>query len=131
MMAKKLLVVEDNRNILLGMRMALEARGYEVVVAQDGVSALEMAFDLKPDLVLLDLVLPKLDGFAVLEGLKKDHATRDIPVIVISAKAAEEDIRRARTLGASEYLVKPFDPAELAGTVAGILDGSTSKEADS
>jgi CheY-like chemotaxis protein len=121
-MSKKVLVVEDIKNIIMVIRMALEARGYQVMVAQDGVTAMQEVFSFKPDLILLDLVIPKLDGFMVLEGLKKDEKTKDIPVVVVSAKAAEEDIKRAKELGADEYLVKPFTPEELAevvGRVAG------------
>lgn len=129
-MNKRLLIVEDNKNIIMQIRMALEARGFSVEVATDGVTAMEMAFNRKPDLILLDLVIPKLDGFLVLEGLKKDAQTQQIPVIVISAKAAEEDIRRARKLGASEYLVKPFEPKEIADAINRILDATPSKEAN-
>jgi DNA-binding response OmpR family regulator len=120
-MAKKVLVIEDSRNIVAVVKIALEACGYEVKVAQDGVAAMEEVFASRPDLILLDLVIPKMDGFMVLEGLKKEEKTRNIPVIVISAKAAEEDIKRARELGASEYMVKPFNPEELRGTVAKVL----------
>jgi DNA-binding response OmpR family regulator len=116
-MSKKVLVVEDNKNILLGIRMALEARGYEVKIVQDGVAAMEEAFDYGPDLILLDLVIPKLDGFLVLEGLKKEEKTRGIPVVIISARAAETDIRKARELGADDYVVKPFSPESLASTI--------------
>jgi DNA-binding response OmpR family regulator len=129
-MVKKILIVEDNRHIAMEMRLALEARGFAVELTTDGVSAMEMAFNLKPDLILLDLVIPKLDGFLVLEGLKKDPATRSIPVIVISVKAAEEDIQHARALGASDYLVKPFEPKVLAEAVKRTLD-SLVKETDS
>ena len=120
-MRKKVLLVEDNKNIVMTMRMALEGRGYEVVVATDGVGAVEEALSCAPDAILLDLVIPKLDGFDVLRELRREPKTRDIPVIVISAKAAEDDIREARKLGAKEYIVKPFNPEELVGAIARVL----------
>ena len=120
-MGKKILVVEDSRNFVKGLKMALEAKGYRVNVAGDGVQAMERVFSFKPDLVLLDLLVPKLDGFVVLESLKREDRTRSIPVVVISAKADEEDIKKARKLGAADYLVKPFTPRELAGALEKVL----------
>jgi len=120
-MAKKILLVEDDKNTIAVVKMALEAQYYEVAVAEDGVAAMERAFDFEPDLILLDLLVPKLDGWMVLEGLKKADKTYDIPVIVMSAKAGEEDIDKAERLGAEEYLVKPFTPESLLRMVAGFL----------
>jgi DNA-binding response OmpR family regulator len=117
-MGKKVLLVEDDRNTIAVVKMALEAHHYEVGVAEDGVAAIDQAFEFGPDVILLDLLVPKLDGCMVLEGLKKAHRTCDIPVIVISGRTGEEDIRRAKELGAEEYLIKPFTPEELLGTVA-------------
>jgi DNA-binding response OmpR family regulator len=120
-MGKKVLVVEDSKNIITVVKMALEASGCDVRVAEDGLAAMEEVFSFEPDIILLDLLVPKLDGFIVLESLKKEEKTRAIPVVVISAKASEEDIKRAKELGAEEYLVKPFTPKELTGAVARIL----------
>lgn len=120
-MGKKVLVVEDSKNIITVVKMALEASGCEVRVAEDGLAAMEEVFSFEPDIILLDLLVPKLDGFMILESLKKEEKTRAIPVVVISAKASEEDIKRAKELGAKEYLVKPFTPKELTGAVARIL----------
>lgn len=112
-MTKKVLLVEDEKNIILGVRTCLDAVGYLVDVVEDGEAALEYIGRDKPDLVLLDLLLPKVDGFEVLGALKSDAATCAIPVVVLTAKAGEEDRQRALELGADSYMTKPFRPQEL------------------
>jgi DNA-binding response OmpR family regulator len=112
-MKRKILLVEDEKGIAMALRYTLGGAGYEVIHAGDGMTGLEYALSRQPDLVLLDLVLPKINGFLVLEGLKQNDDTRNIPVFVTSARAEEADIRRARRLGADEYLVKPFRTSEL------------------
>lgn len=112
-MGKNILLVEDEKNIILGVRTCLDAVGYEVEVAENGELALESVRRRKPDLVLLDLVMPKCDGFEVLENLKSDPGTSQIPVVVLTAKAGEEDRERAMSLGADAYMTKPFRPQEL------------------
>ncbi len=112
-MGKRILLVEDEKNIILGVRTCLDAVGYEVEVAENGELALEAVQRRKPDLILLDLVMPKFDGFEVLDSLKSDPETREIPVIVLTAKAGEEERQRAMELGAEAYMTKPFRPQEL------------------
>lgn len=109
----KILLVEDEKNIILGVRTCLDAVGYHVAVVEDGEAALEFVSQEKPDLILLDLLLPKMDGFEVLETLKGNEDTRDIPIIVLTAKAGEEDRQRSLELGADAYMTKPFRPQEL------------------
>ncbi|HOL18389.1 MAG TPA: response regulator [Bacillota bacterium] len=112
-MSKRILLVEDEKNIILGLRTCLDAAGYQVEVVEDGEAALAAVHREKPDLVLLDLLLPKVDGFEVLSTMKNDHNLKQIPVIVLTAKAEEEDRRRALDLGANAYMTKPFRPQEL------------------
>ena len=112
-MNKKILLVEDEKNIILGVRTCLDAVGYQVEVVEDGAAAIELLRKEKPDLILLDLLMPKVDGFEVLAFLKKDETTSKIPVIVLTAKAEEEDRQRAMDLGAKDYMTKPFRPQEL------------------
>ncbi len=112
-MDPKVLLVEDEKNIILGVRTCLDAVGYQVHVVEDGEQALEYIKTRRPDLVLLDLMLPKIDGFEVLKAIKQSNSTKDIPVIVLTAKVSHEDQKRAQDLGADFYMTKPFRPQEL------------------
>jgi len=103
---KKILFVEDETALQKTMGDVLKKQGYEVVSAFDGEAALNLARKEKPDLILLDLILPKMDGFEVLEHLSKSEETKDIPVIVLTNLERVEDIDRALELGAKTYLVK-------------------------
>ncbi|NLA05914.1 MAG: response regulator [Firmicutes bacterium] len=97
----------------MGVRTCLDAVGYEVEVAENGEEAMELIEQGHPDLILLDLMLPKVNGYEVLESLKTDPGTGSIPVVVLTAKAEEEDRLRATELGADAYMTKPFRPQEL------------------
>jgi DNA-binding response OmpR family regulator len=113
------LVVDDEPDILLLHRLNLEAAGHSVVLAADGMTALERIADRRPDCVVLDVMMPVLDGWGVLERLK---AVDDPPpVLVVSAKSSPADIGRARDLGAADFLAKPFDGDELVDRVAALL----------
>lgn len=103
---KKILFIEDDPTLQKTLCMALEKGGYGVKPALDGELGLKAAKDEKPDLILLDLILPKYDGFEVLTQLKKDESTKDIPVIVLTNLETTEDIQKALNLGATTYLVK-------------------------
>ena len=120
--APLVLLVDDERSIRTICRVNLEGDGIAVVEAQDGVEALEQVRRAQPALVLLDVMMPGVDGWRVAEQLGADEDTRDIPVVFLSARAAEEDRLRAQELGAVGYVVKPFDPLELAGTVRDVLE---------
>ncbi|SDC29592.1 Response regulator receiver domain-containing protein [Candidatus Frackibacter sp. WG11] len=109
----RILLVEDTKNIILSVKMCLEGAGYEVAVVEDGVTAVDRALRQKPDLVLLDILIPKMNGYLVCEALREDDKTKDIPIVMLSAKAEEKDIKKAMKLGADDYLVKPFEPSEL------------------
>ncbi len=107
----RVLVVEDDAAIRLGLRDALRSEGYRVLEAADGPTALEMGLTEDPDLVVLDLVLPGLDGFQVLRRLREDGV--DTPVLVLTARGLPGDRVKGLDLGADDYVVKPFDLAEL------------------
>jgi CheY-like chemotaxis protein len=116
------LLVDDERAIRTICRVNLEGDGIAVVEAGDGAEALEQVRREQPSLVLLDVMMPEVDGWKVAAELAADEETQDIPVVFLSARAAQEDRRRAQELGAVGYVVKPFDPLALAGTVRDVLD---------
>lgn len=116
---KRILVVEDDPSISLGLRMNLEAEGYSVQVADDGEAGLELARTRDVDLIVLDVMLPKLNGFEVLKLLRaEDQIT---PVIVLSARDTELDVVMGLELGAEDYVTKPFSLAELLARVKAVL----------
>lgn len=109
----KVLVIDDEPDVLMLCRVNLELAGHEVVEASNGEDGLELALAERPDAIVLDLMLPKLDGISVLEALRSDEQTRDVPVILLTAKTQREDRRAAWRAGCTEYLTKPFSPVEL------------------
>ena len=122
---QKILVVDDAKNIILVIEKSLAKAGYDVYSVRDGVNALKKARSLEPDLILLDVLLPRMNGFLILEALKEDALTENIPVIIFSAKAEKKDLLKARKLGASDYLVKPVKPRELLAAVEENIKGGT------
>jgi len=116
--SKRILVVDDEERVreMLGFRLRLF--GYEVLEATNGQEALEIAAREKPDLVLLDIMMPGMDGFQVCSRLKRNEETRGIPVVILTAKADAKDVTRAVNSGASDYVVKPYDPMVLQQKVA-------------
>jgi CheY-like chemotaxis protein len=114
--------VDDERAIRAICRVNLEVDGLAVAEATNGTEALEAVKRTHPSVVLLDVMMPGVDGWSVAEQLAADDETREIPVVFLSARAADEDQARAQELGAVGYVVKPFDPLELAGTVRKVLE---------
>ncbi len=117
------LVVEDDEHISLAVRVCLELAGYRVETAVDGVEGLEKAFSKRPNLVLLDMRLPKMNGHLVLKALREDVRTAAIPVLVASAVAETSEVELALEEGAQEYLVKPFAPGYLTEMVGRYVGG--------
>ncbi len=119
---KKILIIEDEEIMLDLIRRKMTSEGYEVIVARDGEEGLRMIKDGQPDLVLLDLVMPKRNGFSVLEEVQKDEELRKIPIVIVSNSGHPVELSRARKLGARDWLVKTeFDPRELVEKVKGQL----------
>jgi DNA-binding response OmpR family regulator len=128
MMKKKVLIVEDEREISHILRLRLEASGYEVIQAFDGEEGYEKAVSQEPDIVLLDLILPKKGGLQVLEELKSDPKRKKTPVILITGLAQELDEVRDGAQKADGYFLKPFDSVELLAAIADCLkNGPSSK----
>lgn len=128
--APQVLLVDDEPAIRTICRVNLEGDGLAVAEAKDGSEALAQIRHARPSLVLLDVMMPGIDGWSVAAQLAADDATRDIPVVFLSARAAEEDRLRAQELGAVGYVVKPFDPLALAGTVREVLERVARGERD-
>ena len=103
---KKILFIEDESALQITFGDMLSKQGYEMIKAMDGKTGLDLAKEKTPDLILLDLILPKMDGFGVLKGLKEDEETKDIPVIILTNLENTGDVQRALELGATNYLVK-------------------------
>jgi DNA-binding response OmpR family regulator len=116
---QRVLVVEDDMSIMLGLRINLESEGYEVFAAEDGERALELARSEHPNLVILDLMLPKLNGFQVLQTIRREGL--NMPIIVLSARTGEMDKVTGLELGAEDYVAKPFSLAELLARVRAAL----------
>jgi DNA-binding response OmpR family regulator len=110
---KRILVADDDDLLVELLRFKLEQRGHEVSVATDGAAALRMAEQHRPDVLVLDLMMPAMDGFELLRRFKEHRELRNIPAIVLSGRRQEQDIVRALSLGAQDYLIKPFIPSEL------------------
>jgi two-component system phosphate regulon response regulator PhoB len=113
MQDKRILLVEDNEDLAGLVQYRLRKEGYQVVWRADGLSGLEEARASHPDLVILDLFLPRMSGFEVLETLKQDAATRSIPVVLLTALSQEENVIKGLALGAADYMIKPVRPNEL------------------
>jgi two-component system phosphate regulon response regulator PhoB len=110
---RKLLIADDEAGIRELVRMTLESDAYDIVEAANGEEAVELAREMHPELVLLDVMMPKVDGFEACRLLKDDPATSDIVVVMLTARAQESDRERGRGAGADEYFTKPFSPVAL------------------
>jgi len=118
---KKILIVDDDANVLRLVRMSLEDEGYELHEAEDGEGALEMAGRLKPDLVVLDLMLPDKWGYAVCEEIKKNPETRRTLVLILTARGSSPSRALGDLKGADDYMVKPFQPRVLREKIRKLL----------
>lgn len=121
MTKRKLLLVDDEPDIVSMVKVRLEANGYDVVTASDGKEAIDKAHKEKPDLIILDLMLPKIDGFKVCAMLKRDQRYMKIPIVMFTARAQETDEKLGKQLGADAYIMKPFEAKTLLDTIKGLL----------
>jgi CheY-like chemotaxis protein len=119
---KTILVCDDDPVILRLLQVNLELEGYGVVLASHGQEAFEKAAEDPPDLIILDIMMPRMDGYQTVDKLRELGSTKDIPVVFLSAKAQQADIERGKKYGVAEYLTKPFDPAELLEAVERLVD---------
>lgn len=121
---QKILIIEDERDIADLVGFNLERAGFEVLKAHDGITGADMAIQLRPDLVILDLMLPGKDGYRVFKDLRRDTRSSGIPVIMLTARAQTEDRIQGLEAGADDYLTKPFSPKELMLRVQAVLKRS-------
>ena len=127
-MGFKILAVDDEPDITKLVSHTLSRRGHEVLTENSGLEAISTAAVQKPDLIVLDVMMPKMDGWEVRKRLKEDPATKDIPVVFLTAVGQYEAQLQALESGDDEYVTKPFDPTELVAVVEGMLDPATRDE---
>ncbi len=130
MARKKILLADDEEDVRDIVRMFLEGEGYEVVTAYDGLEALSMIEAEHPDLILLDVMMPVMSGIEVARRLRANHATSQIPVIMLSAAAQTESIKQCIAAGVKDYVVKPFQPSKLEEIIRRVLAGAEVAGAD-
>jgi len=122
MAKKKILIVDDEPDILKTMKIFLETEGFDIITAVDGVSALDKIRKDNPDVVILDIMIPKADGYKVCRIIKFDKKRKVTPVIIFTAKAQESDERMAKECRADAYITKPFQPDVLLGKIKELLE---------
>ena len=122
-MARKVLIVDDEPNIVVPLEFLMEQNGYEVMIAQSGEECLEIISKDRPDLLLLDIMLPGIDGFEVCEILRLNPDWKDIKIIFLTAKGREVDIAKGMVLGADAYITKPFSNEHIVRQVRELLNG--------
>ena len=121
-MGRKILITEDSPTILEILKSVLVEEGYEVIAAADGQQALNLAKTEKPDLIILDLMLPKIDGYKVCRMLKFDEKYKNIPIIMLTARTKESDEKLGKEVGADAYIKKPFEPEMMIDEIKKLLN---------
>lgn len=124
MSKKRILFVEDETDMMEMVKFRLEAAGFEVISASDGETGLDKTAKENPDLILLDVMLPKIDGFKVCRTLKSDEKYKHIPIVIFTARASEKEQKLGRDCGAEAYITKPFEPEALMGKISELLEQS-------
>ena len=116
-MQKRILIVDDEPDLLAVLRFGLDVEGFEVLEASDGEQGLAMAREHTPDLMVLDLMLPRMDGYKVCRALKFDERYRRIPIFILSARSGDTDRQLAMDVGADQYITKPYDMRDLVSRI--------------
>ena len=117
----RILLIDDDPALLDALSLALQDEGYEVDTAEDGLAGLEKLRESRPDVLVSDINMPRLDGFGFIERVRADESCRGIPILVLTTESDEGKKLRARAAGATGWIVKPFDPAKLVGALARVL----------
>ena len=124
-MSKKILIADDEPNIVTALEFLLQRNGYEVHVARDGEEALKLVEDCNPDLVLLDVMMPRKSGYEVCTRIRERADWRHIKIIMLSAKGRDAEVNKGLSTGADVYVTKPFSTRELMDKIKGLLDQNT------
>ncbi|MET0005249.1 MAG: two-component system response regulator [gamma proteobacterium symbiont of Ctena orbiculata] len=120
-MTKTILIVDDEPNIVLSVEYLMKREGYQVMTASDGQVAIEMIADTRPDLLILDVMMPRKNGFEVCREIRADPALSELPILMLSAKGREAEIKKGISLGADAYITKPFSTHDLVDKVNQLL----------
>ena len=123
-MPKEILIVDDEPSIVVPIQFLMEQQGYSVLVAENGEDALDVIYKYKPDLILLDIMLPRIDGYEVCEIVRLNPEYRGIKIIFLTAKGREVEIAKGLSLGADAYIIKPFSNTELVAKVQELLNNT-------
>ena len=123
-MPKEILIVDDEPGVVAPLQFLMEQQGYNVMTAQRGEDALDLIYQYKPDLVLLDIMLPGIDGYEVCEIVRLNPNYRDVKIIFLTAKSSEVEFAKGMALGADAYITKPFSNTELVGKVKELLENT-------
>lgn len=121
-MKPTILVADDEPSIVLSLQVLLQKAGYEVRIARNGEEAIQSVADSRPDLILLDAMMPKRDGFDVCQSLRADPALKDLPILMLTARSRDVERQKGMALGATDYITKPFSTRDLVATVRRYLD---------
>ncbi|MBU0714791.1 MAG: response regulator [Verrucomicrobia bacterium] len=120
-LGKKILIVEDEPDFRVALRMRLEANGYDIIEADDGVRGLDAVRQQNPDLIILDVMLPRMNGFKVARLLKYSAKYKNVPLMMLTVMSQESDRKMGREVGADAYLTKPYQPQELLDTISTLV----------
>jgi DNA-binding response OmpR family regulator len=123
-MPKEILIVDDEPSIVVPIQFLMEQQGYSVLVAENGEDALDVIYKYKPDLILLDIMLPRIDGYEVCEIVRLNPEYRNVKIIFLTAKGREVEIAKGLALGANAYITKPFSNTQLIAKVKELLDNT-------
>lgn len=118
----KILIVEDEKDIRQLVIYTLQYAGYQVIAGVNGEEAVALAQQERPDLILMDVRMPRMDGYQAAQQIKNDETTRHIPIVFLSAKGQESEVEHGFELGAEDYLIKPFNPTELIDRIRSVID---------
>lgn len=129
-MPKEILIVEDESSVVVAIRFLMEQQGYSVVVAEKGQDALDLIYTHKPDLVLLDIMLPGMSGWEVCENIRTNPDNRNIKIVFLTARGDDAEIARGLALGANAYITKPFNNDHLIAKVKALLENTAEKRGE-